>query len=526
MQIIFRKDLVMSKQVIDENVLGNGPALPTDKKTTAQQAADWSCPVFKVSGVFSSHMVLQREQPIKVWGFSNIPGSQVTGSFMGEVSTATVTEDNRWTLTFSARSYEKTPQSMTITDDHDHTVTLEDILVGDVWLLGGQSNAELNLAPCMYLTPDIEFHEEDNFRLFAQTQDYPYTHQEFCATPQPDVINPEWCWKRPDKESSLMFSAIGWYFAREITQYIDIPLGLIMMAAGGSCIRELIPVELAHQEGYTYGALVQEGGYFNTLIHPFIGLPFKAVIFFQGESEGGTRNLADRYAYDLELLVADERARFGLNFPFYNIQLSDYREEGEQYFPWLDTIRVQQFKALSTIPNSTLTVDMDLGSPAGYPDFAHSPFKKELSDRLAKLALAREYGVGQEAECSSPHPVTASFSEDKKQIIVEFRNVSTGLAVRNHTSAESYGMEVNGFSVGDYDHREAARAVITAPNTVTIDIPSEVLAAVNASPESAEILTGYINYAYVVHITPDNANLCGGNSMPVPAFSMSVTARL
>ena len=236
--------------------------------------------------------------------------------------------------------------------------------------------------------------------------------------------------------------------------------------------------------------------------------------------------MADRYAYDLELLVADERARFGLKFPFYNVQLSDYREEGEQYFPWLDTIRVQQFKALSTIPNSTLTVDMDLGSPAGYPDFAHSPFKKELSDRLAKLVLAREYGIGQEEECSSPHPIMASFSKDKKQIFVEFKNVSAGLTVKNHTSAESYGIEVNGFSVGDYDHRVAAHAVITNQNTVTVDIPSEVLTAVSASPEAVEILMGYINYAYLVHITPDNANLCGGNFLPVPAFSIPVTVHL
>lgn len=513
----------MYNQITDQNILENAPALPTDKQTTAQQSTDWICPEFKVSGVFSSHMVLQREQPIKIWGFSNVLGSQVTGSFMGEMATTTVEENNRWTLTFSARPCEKNPQQMTITDDHDHTVIFEDVLIGDVWLLGGQSNAELNLEPCMYLTPDIEFHEEDNFRLFAQTQDYPYTHQEFCAAPQPDVINPEWCWKHPDKESSLMFSAIGWYFAKEITQCIDVPLGLIMMAAGGSCIRELIPVEIAHQEGYTYGALVQEGGYFNTLIHPFIGLPFKAMIFFQGESEGGTRKFADRYAYELALLVSDERARFGQNFPFYNIQLSDYREEGEQYFPWLDTIRVQQFKALSTIPNSTLTVDMDLGSPAGYPDFAHSPFKKELSDRLAKLALAREYGVGQEAENSSPYPVIAFFSEDGKHIIVEFKNVSSGLAVRNYTSEESYGMEVKGFSVGDYDHRVITHAVITDQNTVTVDIPSEVLTAACESSESIEMLMGYVSYAYIIHITPDNANLCGGNMLPVPAFSLPVT---
>ena len=73
----------------------NAPALPTDEKTTAAETSSaWVCPDFKVSGIFSSHMVLQREKPIKIWGFSNTPGSRVAGSFMGETVTATVTVKN------------------------------------------------------------------------------------------------------------------------------------------------------------------------------------------------------------------------------------------------------------------------------------------------------------------------------------------------------------------------------------------------------------------------------------------------
>ena len=495
-------------------------ALPTDDKTTASEAkTTWICPDFKVSGIFSTHMVLQREKPIRVWGFSNAPGSRVAGCFMGETVTATVGEDQRFTLTFSSHLYECEPQIMVISDDRGHTVTLEDILIGDVWLIGGQSNAELNLRPCMTLTPSVEFYEGDNFRLFAQTQAYPYTHQELCAAPQPDIINPEWCWKRPDEAASLSFSAMGWYFAREVSKHIGIPLGMVMMAAGGACVRELLPIELAHGEGYFYGANVQEAGYYNTLIHPVLGLGCKAMLFFQGESEGGSRELAEKYAYQLALLVADERARFGQNFPFYNVQLSDYREEGKQYFPWLDTIRVQQFNALSLIPDSTLTVDMDLGAPDDYPDFAHSPRKLELSERLAKLALAKEYGIGRETECSSPRPIMASLTADRKQIVVEFTDISAGLIVSGHTPADSYGMEVQGFSVGDYDHRAPARAVITSRHAVTVDIPEEVLAAADADPAA---LMGRVNYAYFVRVTPDNADLRGGNNLPAPAFSLPV----
>ena len=143
--------------------IDTSPALPTEEKATAAEtAATWTCPAFKVSGVFSSHMVLQREKPIKIWGFSDTPGSRVAGCFMGETVTATVGEDNRFTLTFSSHLTECEPQIMVISDDRGHTVTFEDILVGDVWLIGGQSNAELTLGPCMALTPSMDFYEGDN----------------------------------------------------------------------------------------------------------------------------------------------------------------------------------------------------------------------------------------------------------------------------------------------------------------------------------------------------------------------------
>ena len=501
-------------------------ALPTSEKTTADATAatTWTCPAFKVSGIFSSHMVLQREKPIRVWGFSDTPGSRVAGCFMGETVTAEVGEDLRWTLTFSPRPYTRDEQIMVISDDRDHTVTFEDILIGDVWLIGGQSNAELNLAPCMALTPSIEFYEEDSFRLFAQTQAYPYTHQELCATPQPDIINPDWCWKRPDREASLSFSAMGWYFAHEVTKHIDIPLGLVMMAAGGACVRELLPIELAHGEGYTYGANVQEGGYYNTLIHPVLGLACKAMLFFQGESEGGDRSLAEKYAYELALLVADERARFGQDFPFYNVQLSDYRAEGSQFFPWHDIIRIQQHRALSVIPNSTLTVDMDLGAPEDWPDWAHSPRKMELGERLALLALAKEYGIGREAECASPRPVAASLSADGKQIVVEFTDIAAGLIVSGHNPADSYGMEVQGFSVGDYDRRTPAHATISSRHSVTVDIPEELQSSLqDADPDTRKAALGFVNYAFSLRITPENADLRGGNNLPAMAFSIPVT---
>ncbi len=154
--------------------------------------------------------------------------------------------DGRWTLTFSPHAYTREPQRMVIRDESGHEAVLEDILIGDVWLIGGQSNAELTLAPCMTMTPSVGVLPRRTTsgcsrrrrRLLPPTR---------CTREQPqlDIINPAWCWKRPGREASLEFSAMGWYFARELTKQIDVPLGLVLMCAGGACIRELIPEELA-----------------------------------------------------------------------------------------------------------------------------------------------------------------------------------------------------------------------------------------------------------------------------------------
>ena len=488
----------------------NNMALPGQEQKELQAVASgWKCPEFKVSGVFGSHMVLQREKPIRIWGFSNTPGVVVTGEFMGQLVSTTVGNDCCWSLQFVPHSAVWEGKTLAIYDDRGHSAVFEDVLVGEVWLIGGQSNAEHNLSSCLDWAPEQWYDKDEPLRLFAQTRQYAFEHQEQCGTPQPDVICPDWGWKLPLEQAAMEFSAIGWFFGKELLRYIDAPVGVVMMAAGGACIRELMPSELAAELGYTTTVAVPLGGFYNSLIHPFVPLAFKGQIFFQGESEGCFPECAPVYDRELTRFVEDQRARFGQDFPFYNVQLSDYRDECSIYFPWLDTVRVKQFDALSAIPNSTLTVAMDLGAPDDHHDFAHSPRKYELAMRLAKLALAREYGVGGVYEASSPKPTSAHLSADGREITVAFTDIGDGLCLWGSSPKDSLDCEVQGFSLGQRGSAVPVRAVIETRGCIKISVPEGADATV-------------VSYAYSIRTCPEMANLRNGNNLPCYAFCMPV----
>ena len=459
-------------------------------------------PDFKVSGIFSSHMVLQRDKPVHIFGFSSRPGSIVKGELDGAAACAAVGEDKRWMLTFPPHPHSCVPVTMKLSDDRGNFAVFEDILFGDVWLIGGQSNAELHLDACLEADPEPGFDENAPMRLFTQTQKYAAEHRELLGAPQLDIISPEWCWKRPDEKASLNFSAMGWYFGRELLRGTDVPQGLIMCCAGGACLRELVPAELARAMGYFAGVNVPAAGYYNTLINPLIGLNFRGQLFFQGESEGIWRECAERYARELALLVYDERCRFGFDFPFYNVQISNYPKDGVRFFGYADIIRTQQFDAAKLIKDYTLTVDMDLGSRDEDSDWAHSPHKAELGRRLAAQVLAREYGIGSQESASSPMPEEAVLSEDGTKAIVRFTNVNGALKTIS-------GQTVCGFSFGGRDDRKPAAAEIISDCEVSV-----------AVPRGAD--TSLLGYAFFVSVNDGNANLRGGTGLPAPAFLIPV----
>ncbi len=462
----------------------------------------------KVSGVFGSCMVLQRDMPIEIWGFSDAIGSTVTGHFAGETVTTQVTGEGTWTLTFAQQAYNTVGQTMTISDGFGKEIVLEDILIGDVWFVSGQSNAEHTVGSCVNYSSNLDIDKNDGIRLFTQTRNYVWTTQDTCArTPQRDVVNPAWHWNCSDQASVYAFSAIGYFFAKEVYDRTGIPQGVVMIAAGGATLSELMPAEVAKKQGLTQGVNVCLAGYYNALAHPFVGMNCKGMLFFQGESEAGTLSWAEKYDQYMEAYVQGMRELWEQDFSLYYVQLCDYTANSS--FKYFDMVRVKQFDALQEIPNSTMVVSWDYPSPADLADKAHSPYKQIIGNRLAYAALANEYGIVKESQVSSPSPVKTVLSEDKKQITITFKHVAGGLVVLGKTPEESIGQTVEGFSVGDYSNRIPAKATIVSPNTIVVDVPE------GADPT-------FVNYAYSKGVSPVAANLYASNEFPTPSFSLAV----
>ena len=463
----------------------------------------------KVSGAFSSNMVLQREKPISVWGWAK-EGELITGTFAGKTVTTTAGEDGKWTIAFPQQAANAKGQTMTITG-MGKTVTFDDILIGDVYLISGQSNAELRVLNTAAHLDSAglqavydQFREDMNIRIFHQTRSYVVQNSKYWNTPQQDVINRKWSWKKAAVDDDFAdFSALGMYFAKTLRENLDedIPIGLIQMAAGAAFLSELMPTELCDQFGYAGKITVSAGGYYNTMIHPFVGLPISGMLFYQGESYD-SQHVA-KYAEELTAFVTELRNRWGQDFNFYNVQLSTHGQIqiDNNVWPELPIIRDQQFKVLSMLDNYYLTTSMDVGyrgevdTGTNIADYMHPKDKKTLGERIALQALAVYYGemaVGEES--FSPVPGDVQWSKDG--ILISFQNAET-LKLATGDTLLGFQCVIN------------AEAVDVTGQIVN---GNQVLLPVDATTVS-QVRYGIFQLAY-----PENANLVNGSGLPTPAF--------
>ncbi|MBQ7698870.1 MAG: hypothetical protein IJT49_00840 [Clostridia bacterium] len=474
--------------------------------------------------VIADHMVIQRDREIKVWGTSNKEGAKIRGIFMGSEARGEV-KDGKWEIVFPAKKATVDPQTLTVDDSCGNTLTFKDILVGDVWIIGGQSNAE---ATSQDIPARIKDKRAAPLRIFHQGALYVINNRDLAKEPCEDIINPDWMWRTATGKNASLFSLLGWFFGCKLvdeTEY-SIPIGVVSIAASGSAMSELMPKNLTDKFGYTAGSGVGVNEFYNALTHPFLNMKFTGMIFFQGESESfyGTQSTfhygarPDDYARDFEALMTELRSRWGFDFPIYNVQLTDYTAQSVDpnaqygYTPYVGIVRTQQYNAYKNMKAVRLISSYDLGADEGYGNYLHSPYKQELAERIADLVLAEMYNIGdlKKAQIPEPEEITVVSSESSKMVInVKFKNVGDGLKTTNGSDTFA------GFSYG----RSSVPSAIT---DVEGKIISEDTVQITVERNKVSTFCKYIGYACQAHIAKDTVKIVNSYGMPVLAFYLPV----
>jgi sialate O-acetylesterase len=370
--------------------------------------------------VFSSHMVLQRDMPIHIWGDA-APGEQVTVDLHGTTNTATTDNLGRWSLRLPAQS---AGGPFTLTLHGTNTVELNDILIGDLWIASGQSNMEMPLAgfPGSAVVKDadkeIAAANYPQIRLFLvekDSSDYPL-----------EDVKAATGWSQCTPETAKSFSAVAYFFARALQQKEKVPIGLVDTTWGGTPAEawtsldalgadaSLMPVfsaraemtdhesteqraDLADKQAKAEGKPLIPGrswhpnpvswrpaALYNAMIAPFTPLPIRGVIWYQGEANSAL-DRAPLYSRLFPAMIQDWRTQWRQgNFPFLFAQISAFGSFDRE--DW-GLLRDAQRRTLH-LADTGMAVTIDIGDEHN----VHPSDKQTVGDRLSLLARNISYG--------------------------------------------------------------------------------------------------------------------------------------
>ncbi|HWL10447.1 MAG TPA: sialate O-acetylesterase [Planctomicrobium sp.] len=397
------------------------------------------------------HMVLQRDLPIPIWGWGK-PGEKVTVKLGDDSAQATANENGEWRVELPKRAASADPVTLTVTGEN--TLTLNDILIGEVWLCSGQSNMEWSVARSTNAEKEIA---EANHPLIRQIK----IGRNPTPVAQSDATG---TWQVCTPQNAPGFTAVGYFMGRELQKELNVPIGLINSSWGGTRIEPWTPPvgfegveelktlsEKVRNQSET--AKVTQGdpvALYNGMIHPFVGLPIRGAIWYQGESNV-TEGLL--YRAKKQALVEGWRKVWGIgDFPFYFVQIAPY-QYGQAAPDVLPTFWEAQAAAAATIPNTGMVVINDIATL----NDIHPPNKQDVGKRLAGMALKRTYG---KADVVDTGATFKSLETNGNQLTVLFENTAGGLKSRD-------GKPLTGFEIaGKLGEWKAAAAKIDGDRVI------------------------------------------------------------
>ena len=384
--------------------------------------------------VFGDNMVVQRNQPVCVWGTCD-PNANVQVKLGAQSAAGNAGVNGIWQATLPPVAVGG-PYTLAVTAVSG-TTTLTNVLCGDVWLCSGQSNMQMPVREVDPVEQKAALVERPNLRLCSVAK-----------TPSAKRLSSaDIHWRVCTPDSARDFSAVACFFAAELLKdpaLADVPIGLVDSSFGGTTCEGWVPQEalasFKAEDLHDSMFGIKPANLYNGMIAPLGHTAFKGVIWYQGESNSAH---AETYPALLGTMISEWRKQFGQpNLPFFIVQLPDYANLWEGfYWPW---IREMQAKAAQTIPNTALLVA--IGTTDGFN--LHPKEKLEIGRRAALLARQVAYGE----HIVARGPVFKEATVESSTIRVKFDTGGDGLASAARDN-------VGGFAVagadGEYHFAEA-----------------------------------------------------------------------
>jgi sialate O-acetylesterase len=422
---------------------------------------------FQLASVFSDHMVLQRDREIKVWGKAT-EGSQISVEFCGQRRT-TKTSQGEWSVGLDPHPAGG-PFSLKVTNGAEE-ILLKDIMVGEVWVAGGQSNMEMVLRNTIHWNDELSLSDYGTVRYY----DVPRVTDE-------TAVFPEQVWQITTPENVGDFSAVAFYFAKDIFKYLKVPVGIINCNWGGtsaacwmsekyllgddetriyydeyhdlianqdpavyesefrqynqqiveySVKKARIPIDprqtseyLAAVNAITYPwpppmgpkCFLRPCGIYKTMLRKVIPYSIRGVIWYQGETDASRPLMYHKLFGNL---IRNWREDWlDPEMPFFFVQLPAYAGDNPDGEEW-PLLREQQFIVSQSVPNTGMAVSVDYGDK----DNIHPIIKKPIGERLALLARNKIYGE----DIESSGPVYIQKKAKGNRLVLYFDHVGQGL---------------------------------------------------------------------------------------------------
>lgn len=409
--------------------------------------------LFAIANTLQSNMVVQQGKPLVVWGYAK-PHTRlkVKASWQNREYDAISTADGTWKVEIEvplAKPGVFTQNILEISSE-SKTATFNNILIGDVWLCGGQSNMDMELKPflpwllgAMHYRMEIENANYPQIRLFSVRTDFKSLPQQDCGG----------SWQVCSPATAPDFSALAYFFAREIFTRTQIPIGLVVSSVGGSSCQAwvsrdtLTNDELLYQKYLfpydtssrskealdsvvTFEKVARPTLFYNAMIYPLKNIQFKGALWYQGESN---RYDSSSYTRLCAAMIRNWRDLLGnKTLPFYYVQVAPYNwQQSDTTLFGYALLREAQANIRKVTDHTEMALTMDIADPSDI----HPRNKQDLAYRLAKIALAKVYKV---PDLVYQGPEYSNFVIENGWVKVRFKQIGSGLATNDGAAPKHF----------------------------------------------------------------------------------------